>query len=65
LILQATTQQQALNQIPTQNFNSIFGGLFGRKKPEQEKAVEKKPEEKKPEKAAQVAEPTKYHKESV
>ena len=54
-----------MSQIPTQNFNSFFGGLFGKKKPEADKPAEKKLEEKKPEKAAAVPEPTKYHKETV
>ena len=66
MILQAASQQQTFNQIPTQSFNSIFGGIFGKKKPEQEQQapVEKKTEEKKPEKG-QANEPTKYHKETV
>lgn len=51
-----------MHQYPLQNFNSIFGGLFGKKKPEEKKEVAKP--EKKTE-TTEAAEPTKYHKKSI
>jgi hypothetical protein len=48
-------QSTQVYQIPQQPFNSIFGNIFNKKKPEQ-------PEIKK---QTQADEPTKYHKESV
>ena len=64
LLLQATTNTQT--QFPVQNFNSIFGGIFGRKKPAEEQKVPPVEEPKKATPApSKIAEPTKYHKESV
>ena len=51
LALQATQGAQTMHQYPVQNFNSIFGGIFGKKKPETEKKAEEKKPEKKTEKA--------------
>ena len=48
----------SLYQLQSQSFNSIFGGIFGRKK---EPEVPPPP----PPKVEKPVEPNKYHKESV
>ena len=62
ILVQTSQQNNNLYQIPQQPFNSIFGGIFNKKKPEdkKEQAQPAKQQEKAP-----VAEPTKYHKETV
>ncbi len=64
-ILVQTSQQNSngLYQIPQQSFNSIFGGIFNKKKPEEvKKEAPVKQQEKAP---VATPEPTKYHKETL
>ncbi len=64
-ILVQTSQQNSngLYQIPQQSFNSIFGNIFNKKKPEEvKKEAPVKQQEKAP---VATPEPTKYHKETL
>ncbi len=56
---QQATTQGSLYPLQSQSFNSLFGGIFNKKKDEVQNATPA------PQKSKQAAEPTKYHKESV
>lgn len=64
ILVQTSQQNNGLYQIPQQSFNSIFGNIFNKKKPEEVKkeAPPAKQQEKAP---ASTSDPTKYHKETL